>query len=416
MPVDDFRMTSDERRATIWLAWLYGTRMLGLFLVLPVFAVHASTMPGGDDTALVGFALGVYGLAQALLQIPFGALSDRFGRKPVITAGLVLMAAGGLVAAAAETLTGVAIGRTLQGAGAVSAAISALLADTTRDNQRSKAMAIVGATIGVSYAVSLVAAPLLYRAVGLSGLFVLTAVLALVAIAILWWFVPSPQPATASAAATATARASAPASDRPVVRQVLDGDLLRLNFGIFVLHLTQMALFVALPLRLVGAVGLPLAEHWKLYLPVVVVSFLIMLPPLGWAERAGRVRTVFLLAIAAQCVAQLGFAALPAGLPTLALLLLLFFVSFNLLEALLPSLISRLAPADARGTALGVYSTTQALGVFCGAALGGLLVARVGDTAVFVGAAVLIAAWAAVAAGARRWPARSARAVAEAGA
>ena len=415
-PADDFRMTPLERKSSIWLALLYGSRMLGMFLILPVFAVHAAGMPGGESAAMVGLALGIYGLTQAMLQIPFGAASDRFGRKPVITAGLLLMLAGSLVAASADTLTGLMAGRALQGAGAVSAAISALLADTTRDSQRTKAMAMVGAMIGLSFAFSLVAAPLLYRAIGLSGIFVLTGLLAAAGIAIVWWFIPSPASLSPSASARAAAAASAKSNgksagksagkSRAGLRKVLDGDMMRLNLGIFVLHLTQMTLFVVVPARLVNLVGLPLSEHWKIYLPVVVASFAVMMPPLNWAERAGQLRGLFLVAIGLQFITQLGFAFVPPGLGSVSVLLLLFFLSFNMLEALMPSLVSRLAPAEGRGMALGIYSTTQALGVFAGGALGGLLAQRMGDASVFITAALLIAVWGLVARGARRWPMR----------
>jgi MFS family permease len=393
---EDFRMTPVERNASIWLALLYGSRMLGMFLILPVFAVHAAGLPGGGDAWLVGLAFGVYGLTQALFQIPFGVASDRFGRKPVITAGLLLMLAGSLIAAASDTLVGLAAGRALQGAGAVSAAISALLADSTRDSQRTKAMAMVGGMIGLSFAVSLVVAPVLYRAVGLSGIFILTAVLAVAGIVIVWRLVPSPGPsatvATApasdapampeaeagrgdvrevgavAAAAAAPAAASAAAGQAQVppaaaMRKVLDPDMMRLNVGIFVLHLTQMALFVVVPARLVNQVGLPLSEHWKIYLPVVVASFAVMMPPLNWAERSGQLRGLFLFAIGMLLVSQLGFGLVQPGLGSLSVFLLLFFLSFNMLEALMPSLVSRLAPVQNRGLAMGVFSTTQALGV-----------------------------------------------------
>jgi MFS family permease len=419
---DDFRMTPLERNASIWLALLYGSRMLGMFLILPVFAVHAAGMPGGSNAALVGLAFGIYGLTQALFQIPFGAASDRFGRKPVITAGLLLMLAGSLVAAAAETLTGLTVGRAMQGAGAVSAAISALLADTTRDSQRTKAMAMVGAMIGLSFAVSLVAAPLLYRIVGLSGIFVLTGLLAVVGIAIVWWLIPSPASlpaaggnagADAGAAVgagmgagmgAAASTAATGVGGRP--RRVLNADMMRLNFGIFVLHMTQMTLFVVVPARLVDQVGLPLAEHWKIYLPVVIASFAVMMPPLNWAEKAGQLRGLFLFAIGGQFISQAGFAFVPPGLGSMSVLLLIFFISFNMLEALMPSLLSRLAPVARRGMAMGVFSTTQALGIFAGGALGGLLAQRLGQTSVFIASALFIAIWAVVARGARRWPGR----------
>jgi MFS family permease len=417
---DDFRMTPVERNASIWLALLYGSRMLGMFLILPVFAVHAAGMPGGSDVAMVGLAFGIYGLTQALFQIPFGAASDRFGRKPVITAGLLLMLAGSLVAAAADTLAGLTLGRALQGAGAVSAALSALLADTTRDSQRTKAMAMVGATIGLSFALSLVAAPLLYRAIGLSGIFVLTGLLAIAGIAIVWWLVPEPpsaagggdgpmvagQRAGYSPPGTAAARASAGGGRFATLRRAFDPDMIRLDLGVFVLHLTQMTLFVVVPARLVDSVGLPLAEHWKIYLPVVVASFAVMMPPLNWAERTGQIRGLFLFAIACQFVSQVGFAVVPAGLGSVSVFLLIFFISFNMLEALMPSLLSRLAPADGRGAAMGVFSTSQALGIFAGGAVGGLLAQRLGETSVFIAAALVIVAWGLVARGARRWPGR----------
>ena len=411
---DDYRMTPLERNASIWLALLYGSRMLGMFLILPVFAVHAAGMPGGSNAALVGLAFGIYGLTQALFQIPFGAASDRFGRKPVITAGLLLMLAGSLVAAAADTLAGLTLGRAMQGAGAVSAAISALLADTTRDSQRTKAMAMVGAMIGLSFAVSLVAAPLLYRLVGLSGIFVLTGLLAVVGIAIVWWLIPSPSspgPGSGSAATPGGAGAGVGAGMAAAgilgrLRRVLDGDMRRLNFGIFVLHMTQMTLFVVVPARLVNLVGLPLSEHWKIYLPVVIASFAVMMPPLNWAERAGQLRGLFLVAIGGQFVSQAGFAFIPPGLGSMSVLLLVFFISFNMLEALMPSLLSRLAPVAGRGMAMGIFSTTQALGIFAGGALGGLLAQRLGDTSVFIASSLLIAVWAVVARGAQRWPGR----------
>ena len=428
---DDFRMTPLERNASIWLALLYGSRMLGMFLILPVFAVHAAGMPGGSNAAMVGLAFGIYGLTQAVFQIPFGAASDRFGRKPVITAGLLLMLVGSLVAAAADTLAGLAVGRALQGAGAVSAAVSALLADTTRDSQRTKAMAMVGVTIGLSFAFSLVAAPLLYRAIGLSGIFVLTGLLAVAGIAIVWWLIPTPAPA-AGAAGSGVARpiASGPVTSSPVaessvaessvasgpaafgrrrfsgLRKVLEPDLIRLDIGIFVLHLTQMTLFVVVPARLVGLAGLPLSEHWKIYLPVVIASFAVMMPPLNWAERNGRLRGLFLFAICAQFASQVGFAFVPPGLGSMSVFLLVFFISFNMLEALMPSLLTRLAPVDGRGTAMGVFSTAQALGIFAGGALGGLLAERLGEISVFIAAALAIAAWGLVARGARRWPGR----------
>ncbi len=386
-------MTRSELRSSVTLASIFALRMLGLFLILPVFAVHARGIPGGDNAMLVGLALGIYGLTQAVLQLPFGMASDRWGRKPVIAAGLGLFAVGSFVAAAATGIVGTIVGRALQGAGAVSAAITAFVADSTRDSQRTKAMAMVGGSIGVTFALALVGAPMLYRLIGMSGIFALTGVLALAAIAVVVFIVP-PAPRTLAADASRT----------PLRDVVREPDLLRLNFGIFSLHAVQMAMFVVLPTWLADRAGIPVSAHWKIYLPVVVLSFALMLPPLIWSERRGRLRAVFLFSIALVLAVELLFVTRPNGLLPFAGLLLLFFAGFNVLEATLPSLISRLAPADAKGTALGVYNTTQSLGLFFGGAFGGWIQQHWGRPAVFAACAVLMAAWLVVAFGHRRWP------------
>ncbi|MFN5881128.1 MAG: MFS transporter, partial [Burkholderiales bacterium] len=349
-------MTPRELRASLSLASLYALRMLGLFLVLPVFAVHAAQLPGGVAAWQVGLVLGAYSLTQGLLQLPFGMASDRFGRKPVIVFGLILFALGSLVAAMAQDITFTIIGRALQGTGAISAAVTACIADQTRDSQRTKAMALVGASIGLTFALSLVLAPALYAAVGMQGLFHLTAVLAVCGIAVVLWGVPAgvdtPQGSRTPGQSAATSR-------RTSLRDVLrDAELMRLNFGIFALHFVQMAMFVVLPAWLVERAGLPLPDHWMLYLPVVLVSFALMTPPLGWSERQGKVRLLFLVSVALVALVQVGYALGPDHAWWFGVLLLLFFTAFNILEALVPSMVSRLAPADARGTALGVYNTT----------------------------------------------------------
>jgi MFS family permease len=391
------RMTPRELRASVSLALLFAFRMLGLFLILPVFAVHARGLPGGDDALLVGLALGGYALTQGMLQIPFGIASDRFGRKPVIVFGLVLFALGSLVAALASDMSTAIAGRMLQGTGAISAAVTASIADHTRDSQRTKAMAMVGASIGLTFALSLVAAPVLYGLIGMGGIFALTGLLALFGIVVVWLAVPPLAPDAAP-----TVEVGQPPTR--FVQVLLDGELMRLNAGVFALHLAQMAMFVVLPVWMVERLGLPLMEHWKLYLPVVVLSFALMMPPLTWGERHGRLRTVFLAAILLVLLVQVGYAVAPARVVPFALLLLVYFWAFNVLEASLPSLASRLAPADAKGAALGVYNTTQAFGLFAGGALGGLVFQHYGGAAVFLGCAVLMLAWLVVAAGARRWP------------
>jgi MFS family permease len=383
-------MSPAEIRAAFSLGSLFALRMLGLFLILPVFAVHAPSLAGGDNLTLVGIALGAYGLTQAFLQIPYGMAADRFGRKRMIVLGLVLFAAGSFLAAMATDIYVTILGRCLQGSGAIAAAVMALAADLTREEHRTKTMAVIGASIGLMFALSLVAAPALYRVIGMPGIFALTGVLALAGIWVTLWVVPA-EPAEHVAEAPDLGAAS--------LRAVLGNpELLRLNFGIFVLHLTQMAMFVVVPPLLVSAGGIAVADHWKVYLPVVAGSFVLMIPPLLAAERHGRSRRLFLGSIGLLALAQVGLTGWATGLGTIAALLLAFFVAFNLLEAAIPSLVTRVAPARAKGTALGVYNTTQALGLFAGGALGGVLAKHFGSQGVFAVSAALMGLWAFVAA------------------
>lgn len=383
-------MSSLEIRASLSLASLFALRMLGLFLILPVFAVYAPALRGGDNHALVGLALGAYGLTQAILHIPFGMASDRYGRKRVIVFGLVLFALGSLVAAFAGDIYMVILGRCIQGAGAISAAVMALAADLTREQHRTKTMAMIGASIGLMFAVSLMAAPVLYRWIGMGGIFALTGVLAVGAIFIVTRVVP-PEPA----ANLDLSRRVQPATLGDVLRNT---ELLRLNFGIFALHSMQMAIFVVVPLALVHEGGLPLAEHWKVYLATVGGAFLLMLAPIFWAERRGQVRTVFLGSIVLMLAVEAASLIWLNSLAGIGVILLGFFLAFNILEAMLPSLISRIAPASARGTAIGVYNTTQALGLFAGGAAGGALMQHHGEASVFVFGLALAALWIIVAA------------------
>jgi MFS family permease len=385
---DSPTMTRTELRASGSLASIFALRMLGLFLVLPVFALEARKYPGGDDPALIGLAMGIYGLTQGLLQIPFGMASDRLGRKRVIIFGLLIFALGSLVAGSADTLMGVLAGRALQGAGAVSAAVTALLADLTRDSVRTKAMALVGASIGLMFALSLVVSPVIAAHIGLSGLFVLTAVLALLGTAVVVWGVPAEPVAHKDAA-------------RGGLRQVLSSPaLLRLNIGVFVLHAVQLAMWVAIPAFLVQA-GLGKDDHWQIYLPAVLGSFVLMgaVFPL---ERRGYLRAVFLSAIALIALVQVALLWVSSGAPSvtgLAWLLFAFFCGFNVLEATQPSLVSRIAPASSRGAAMGVYNTLQSLGFFAGGVMGGQLVKSYGTQGLFLTCAALMVLWLVVA-----WP------------
>jgi MFS family permease len=386
------------------LASIFGLRMLGLFLVLPVFAVHARGLPGGDDALRVGLALGIYGLTQALLQIPYGIASDRWGRKRLIVLGLVVFAAGSAVAALATDLDWIIVGRALQGAGAISAAVTALIADLTREEHRTKAMAMVGASIGLTFALSLIGAPPLYGAIGMSGLFGMTAVLALAAIAVVLWVVPAP-PAVAPGTRDEGALSEGHGSERGWRAVLRAPELRRLNVGIFVLHAVQMAMFVVVPGLLVQH-GLPLPRHGWVYLAAVLGSFVLMMPVLLAAERRGRVRQLLLASIALMWIVQLGLATWAPGVAALTFWLLLFFVAFNILEASLPSLTSRLAPPAHKGLALGVYNTMQALGLFVGGAAGGWFARSAGAPAVFAFTAAVLLAWLVIAAGMREPPQR----------
>jgi MFS family permease len=385
-------MTALERRASASLASIFALRMLGLFLVLPVFALEASKFPGGDDPTLVGLAMGIYGLTQGLLQIPFGMASDRFGRKKVMVLGLVIFAAGSVLAATAPTLGWLITGRAIQGAGAISAAVTALLADQTRDAVRTKAMALVGASIGLMFAISLVLSPLLNAILGLQGLFGLTAALALGGIAVVLWWVPA-EPAKHVD------------PGRGGLKMVLrDPALLRLDVGVFVLHAVQLAMWVALPAMLVES-GLEKDHHWWVYLPAVLGSFFVMGGTLFPLERRGYLRAVFLASIGLIALVQLGLLWVAATAPSvtaLSILLFVFFCGFNVLEASQPSMASRIAPAHARGTAMGVYNTLQSLGFFAGGLAGGWLLKNSGTQGLFVCCAITMLVWLATA-----WPMRA---------
>ena len=354
-------MTSLERRTVGSLALLYSFRMLGLFMVLPLLALYAADMPGATP-AMLGLALGIYGLSQAALQIPLGWLSDRIGRKPVIVAGLLVFALGSLLAAQADTAGGIVLGRFLQGAGAIASTVMALVADLTSEEQRTKAMAIVGASIGASFAIALVLGPVVAASGGLEAVFYLTAVLALAGIAVVLLQVPTP--------ARLMEHEEVGARGVHLRRALADHQLLRLNFGVFTLHFILMACFLLVPTILEGSLQVPRDDHWQVYLPTLLLSLLGMLPLMRLAEKGGRLREVFPAAIALVLVALLGFGFTAAG-PLFYVSLWLFFVGFNYLEATLPSLVSKAVFAGGRGTAMGIYSSCQFLGAFVGGAGGG---------------------------------------------
>ncbi|WP_282348607.1 MFS transporter [Pseudomonas sp. PS01301] len=382
------RMSSGETRAASGLALVFAFRMLGMFMVLPVLATYGMDLAGATP-ALIGLAIGAYGLTQAFLQIPFGVISDRIGRRPVIYGGLVIFAIGSVVAAQADSIWGVIAGRILQGAGAISAAVMALLSDLTREQNRTKAMAMIGMSIGVSFAVAMVVGPLLTRAFGLHGLFLATGVLALVGIVLVAFVVPK---ATAH-----TRHRESGVARGEMLATLKHPDLLRLDLGIFVLHSILMASFVALPLALVERAGLPKEQHWWVYLTALVVSFFAMIPFIIYGEKKRKMKRVLLGAVATLMLVELFFWAFGDGLKALVIGTVVFFTAFNLLEASLPSLISKVSPAGGKGTAMGVYSTSQFMGSAMGGILGGWLFQHGGLGVVFIGCAALCALWLAIA-------------------
>lgn len=377
-------MTPIEKRAAFSLAGIFSLRMMGLFMILPVFALFATDIEGATPV-MIGLAIGIYGLTQALFQIPFGMMSDKFGRKPIITLGLIIFAIGSVVAATSDSMLGIIIGRALQGSGAIAAAVMALAADLTREEHRAKAMAVIGMTIGLSFTASLVLGPLLNGVIGVPGIFWMTAVLAIGGIFVLKFAVPNP--------VQSTFHRDAEPVPGYFMNVLKDRQLQRLDFGIASLHIILTATFIALPFALRDYAGLEVADHWYVYFPVLLLSLAISIPFIVIAEKKRKIKEVFVAAIVGILVAQLGLVFFYDSLVAICLLLACFFIAFNTLEALLPSLIAKFAPADKKGTAMGVYSTSQFLGAFIGGLLGGAIYGWFGLSGVFLFCTVIAGAW-----------------------
>ena len=383
-------MNPSELRSALALAGIFGLRMLGLFLLLPVFSIHAKDLPGGDQAFLIGLALGIFNIVQACFHIPLGRLSDRIGRKTVVLWGLSLFVAGALICAAKDDLLWISIGRGVMGAGAISAAVSAWVADLTREQVRSQAMALVGASISLSFAVSLVVAAPLYRMISLSGMFLVLAILGAVAMVVAYFVLPNNRP-------------EIHAQQESLKVVFLRPELMRLNIGVFVLNATQVAMFLVVP-RLLEQAGFPLSAHWQIYLSVVLLSFIFMVPLLIYGEKKQRIRLILLVAIILLVIAEIIFSQ-ASSVMLIAVALLIYFIGFNLLEALQPSLVTRYAK-ESKGTALGVYNTTQSIGLFTGAVMGGLLMDSHGDLSVFVMGAAMLLCWLIIAWSMRELPAK----------
>lgn len=375
------RLTPTERRASLSLALLFAVRMLGLFLLTPIFAVAAPALAGGNDAARVGLALGAYGLTQAIMQIPLGMASDRFGRRPIIVLGLVLFVIGGVICALATSVDWVTVGRIIQGLGAISAAITAWIADATRPEVRTRAMAMVGASIGLSFAVSLVLSPVLVGEFGLSGLFWAISLMGFICLLIASFVVPAVPKAPK---ATQSVRA------RDVLRHL---DLLRLNFGVFCLHFILMAMFIVVPGLLGNLGGFQSSTLWKVYLPVILVSFVLMVPGVFYTETRHIHKKALDTSVIGLVVMLAAMALLTHSFYGVVLTLVGFFVAFNILEALQPSLVSRVAPPEYKGLALGFYNMAQSLGIFLGGVIGGLLASHGQSSIVLLAASLLALVW-----------------------
>lgn len=387
---NSIRMHPEEMRASMALAWVYALRMLGMFLVLPVLALYAASLPdAGDNKMLVGLAMGMYGLTQAVLQLPLGMASDRFGRKKVIYLGLLVFAVGSFMAAVATSLPMLVLARAIQGAGAVSAAVTALVADLTREEVRTRAMAMIGLSIGLTFSASLVISPLLSEYIGVAGLFALTGVLTLLSMLVVKFLVPDPVRSKLHEDAEVQ-----PARFGEVLK---NKELLRLNFGIFALQCGMMALFTSLPFALQD-LGLNKAHHWQVYLPAILIGLVLMIPAIIVGETRNKLKQIFLLGIALIFASQLGLLFGLHSVWLIGLSLIVYFIGFNILEASQPSLVSKIAPTELKGTAMGVYNTMQSVGLFSGGALGGLLFHHCGFNGVFAFCSVLIGAWFAIAA------------------
>ena len=376
------QLNSLEKRAAVALALVFSSRMLGLFMLLPVFALYGSEL-AGFSPLWIGLAIGAYGLTQAILQIPLGWLSDRIGRHKVMLGGLMLFAAGSVVAALADSVYMVTFGRVLQGGGAIAGAVLALAADLTREEQRPKVMAIIGVSIGLSFAVAMIIGPLVARMAGLSGVFWFTAILALVAMALVWFVVP-------------VSVQKAPMAETLALPQSLKAmlkhrQLVQLDIGVMLLHLMLTAIFVALP-QLLTNTGLDSIKHWQFYLPILAGSFVLMVPMLIVAMRKSQEKGFFLFAIGLLVSAMLTVLLL-ANFVGLIIGMLLFFIGFNFLEASLPALVSRIAPAGQRGSAMGIYSSGQFFGAFLGGVIGGAVVQQFGNQALFMVLAVIGLLW-----------------------
>ena len=378
-------MSPTERRASFSIAGIFSTRMLGLFMIFPVFALFAEAEFSEVTGLQIGIAMGIYGLTQALLQIPYGMLSDKYGRKPLMILGMVVFMVGSVICALADSIEMMIIGRAIQGMGAVAAVLMASVADLVTEKYRLRALSIVGITIGLSFTLSLIAGPVLASLFGVRGIFWITGLLAVMGILLVIFALPKIENQTFQREA---------GTDTSQFGEILrDKQLLRLDLGVFILHAMLTAMFIVVPLALRDGAQLDVLDHWHVYLPVMLLSFVLMVPFIIQAESRDRMKPIFAGAVATLALVQIGFMNFQEGFWVLFGLLLIFFTAFNLLEASLPSLVVKLAPADKKGTASGVFSTSQFLGAAVGGALGGYFYQHYGYNGVFIFTTLIGALW-----------------------
>lgn len=376
-------LNSIEKKAAFSLAAVFGLRMLGLFMILPVFAIYGEQL-AGFSPIWIGLAIGAYGLTQAMLQIPMGILSDKYGRKPVILSGLLVFFVGSVVAAMSDTIYGVVLGRALQGMGAIASAILALAADLSREEQRPKVMATIGMFIGLSFTLAMVIGPIVAQAFGLSGLFWVIAILTIFAMFMIQFMVPY--------SVNKAPRGDSVALPAQLGKLIRHPQLSRLNWGVFILHMALTACFVTLPKQFVNS-GLALENHWQLYLPTLLGSFFLMVPFMIFAIKKEKEKQVFSAAVLLLTLSLLFLWYLPLGFWNLIVLVVMFFTAFNYLEATMPSILSRLAPAGVKGSVMGIYSSSQFFGAFTGGVLGGAIASRYGEQTIFLVMALMSSIW-----------------------
>lgn len=376
-------LNSIEKKAAFSLAAVFGLRMLGLFMILPVFAIYGEQL-AGYSPMWIGLAIGAYGLTQAMLQIPMGILSDKYGRKPIILIGLLIFLLGSVVAAMSDTIYGVVFGRALQGTGAIASAILALAADLSREEQRPKVMATIGMFIGLSFTIAMVIGPIVAKAFGLSGLFWFIAVLTIFAMLLIQFMVPH--------SVNKAPKGDSVALPAQLKRLIRHPQLSRLNFGVFTLHMAMTACFITLPKQFVAS-GLMLEDHWQLYLPTLIGSFFFMVPFMIYAIKKQKEKQMLSASVLLLTLALFLLWYLPMSFTTLVVLVIMFFTAFNYLEASMPSILSRIAPAGVKGSVMGIYSSSQFLGAFTGGVLGGFIASDFGEQAIFLVMATISAVW-----------------------